>query len=115
MSKKINFQVQEGDSFFSDEIAVIHNALKFYLDFKNTTPRVDIRFNDHQPMVLKHNVVIMDPYTAKELCTILSENIQNFEAKFGPIDKPEAQKKAEDIAKDQKPSVSMSDRPSYFG
>lgn len=119
MGKKINFNIDDGELFFSDEVAVVHTPLKLYLDFKNTSPRVDIRYKDHQPMVLKHNVVVMDLQMAKELLKVLAENIANYESKFGVIEKTQAQIKAEEMAKNQKdavkPNVSMPDKPSYFG
>ena len=50
--KKVNFNIVEGDVFLSDEVAVIHNAMRLFLDFKNISPRVDVRSMDHQPMVM---------------------------------------------------------------
>ena len=114
--KKINFNINDGGLFYSDEVAVVHNPLKFFLDFKNTSPRVDMRSSDHQPMVMQHNVVMMDPYTAKSFLEVLQENIGKYEAQFGPIEMTSAQKKAEEKAKKKMEMVTTEDkRPSYFG
>ena len=60
----------------------------------------------------------MDVFAAKELHRALGENLKNFEDKYGPIEKPDAQVKAEELAKQHKeqgPSVTVPERPSYFG
>ncbi len=118
--KKINFDIDNGDVFYCDEIGVIHTPLKVFLDFKNTTPRVDVRNNQFQPLVTKHNVIVMDPYLAKELIAVLSENLKNYEKKFGKISKPEslekAQKEAKKLAnKSSKANTTRNVSPVYFG
>ena len=62
---KVKFDIENGQNFFADEIGVIHNPLRIILDFRSITPRVDIRSQEYQTLVLRHNVVLMDPYTAK--------------------------------------------------
>jgi hypothetical protein len=111
--KKIKFDIDNGQSFFADEAGVIHNPLKIILDFRSITPRVDVRNNEYQPLVLRHNVIVMDPYTAKSLSDMLQENIKNYEKQFGKIEKPAGLKKAEKEAK--KDSKKDPDAPGYFG
>ncbi|PIN70714.1 hypothetical protein COV93_00450 [Candidatus Woesearchaeota archaeon CG11_big_fil_rev_8_21_14_0_20_43_8] len=119
--RKLNFNITDGSLFFADEVAVIHNLAKLFVDFKNTSPRVDIRYNEFQPMVLEHNVIMMDLWTAKQLHKSLGENIGNYEKSFGKIKMPEPIKKSEKMAKDAqkiackpKPVKTISP-PSYFG
>lgn len=110
-TKKVKFDIENGQSIFADEIGVIHNPLKFILDFRSITPRVDVRNQEYQTLVLRHSVVVMDPYTAKNLSTILKNNIKNYEKQFGKITEPEALK---NLAK-QKTKTKKSESPNYFG
>ncbi|MFH2021385.1 MAG: DUF3467 domain-containing protein [archaeon] len=112
--KKLKFDIDNGQSFFADEAGVIHNPLRFILDFRSITPRVDVRNNEYQPIVLKHNVILMDPYMAKNIVEMLQENIKNYEKQFGKIEKPAALKKIERKAK-KNPSEKKADAPGYFG
>ena len=117
--KKINFDVKNGEAFYTDEISVVHNPMKIFLDFKCTTPRVDIRNNQYQPLVQEHNLVIMDPYLAKQLLSTLQENISNYESTFGTIERPKqmqvAKEKAEETEKKQTETSTGEMHPSYFG
>lgn len=117
MEKKINVDIDNGTVFFADEVAIIHNPTKFIVDFKSITPRVDLRSKDFQPVVLKHNVVMMDPFTMKSFLEALSNNVQNYEKKFGKITEPKELKKMRSLAgrgKKKQKADSM-DVPSYFG
>jgi len=111
--KEIKFEIENGPTFYADEVGIIHNPVKFILDYKNITPRVDIRNNEFQPIVIKHSVVVMDPWTAKNLSTALAENISAYEKKFGKIKRPESIKIAEKYHK--KESKTPKDMPAYFG
>ena len=118
--KKINFDVNNGKVFYSDEISVIHNPMKVFLDFKCTTPRVDVRNNQFQPLVLEHNLIILDPFLAKQLLSILRDNLDNYEKQFGPIKQPEqlekAKKEAQKHIKDANTTKSTKEmHPNYFG
>ena len=116
MDKKVKFDIENGTSFFADEVGVIHNPLKIIMDFRSITPRVDVRNQEYQTLVLRHNVVVMDPFTAKSFSDILLENIKNYEKQFGKISQPKQlkkmqQQKKDGVAKTKSPSPS----PSYFG
>ncbi len=110
---KVKFEIDNGQVFFADETGVVHNPLRIILDFRSVTPRIDIRNNEFQPLVLKHNVVMMDPYTAKSFMDILKQNIANYEKQFGKITKPEPLRKLE---KKPKKEESMPEKaPAYMG
>ena len=111
--KKVKFEIDNGREFFADEAGVIHNPLRIILDFRSVTPRVDMRNQEYQPIVLRHNVVMMDPYTAKTFSEILQKNIKNYEKQFGKIDKPAALKKLDKKKKAKKKG--KKETPSYFG
>ncbi len=112
--KKVKFDIDNGREFFADEAGVIHNPLKIILDFRSITPRIDIRNQEFQPIVLRHNVVIMDPFTAKTFLDLLKKNLANYEKQFGKIKKPYQLKKSE--KKGKKKAKGKSDKaPTYFG
>jgi len=111
--KEIKFDIENGPVFHTDEVSIIHNPLKIILDFKNITPRVDIRNNEFQPIVIKHSVVVMDTWTAKNFSEALMENISMYEKKFGEIKKPKVIELAEKNAK--KKGIQKKEMPAYFG
>lgn len=112
--KNINIDIINGKSFFTDEIAVIHSPVKFVFDFKNTTPRVDPRTVHFTPMVLEHNVVIMDLHTAKAFLKIFKDSINKYEKQFGKIKEPKALKEVKKQAEAMVISA-KEETPSYFG
>jgi len=93
--KKINFSINEGDSFFSHELSVVFNPTQFILDFKNVTPRMDVRSKDGTVINIKHNVVLVDPYHAKRIIEALSSVVAKYEQDYGKIEKPKALAKLE--------------------
>jgi len=113
-NKKVKFDIVNGRSFFADEVGVIHNPLKIIFDFRSITPRVDIRNNEYQTLVLEHNVITMDPFVAKKMLDLLKNNIKNFEKEFGKIEQPESIKKLEAESKTNK-TKSVKHSPTYFG
>lgn len=108
--KQINVDIDNGDVFFSDEIGVMHNPTKFIIDFKSITPRIDVRNKDFQPLVIKHNVIMMDPFTAKNFLEAFKKNFESYEKKFGKIKIPKGYSKVKKSRKKTKIEV-----PSYFG
>ncbi len=109
----IRVNVNDGGEFLADEVSISHSPIRFILDFKNITPRLDM--GDTTPrMVLRHNVMIVDPYFAVDLLHVLKENIEKYESRYGPIKKPDVLLKAEKQAakEGKKASVKTQD---YFG
>ena len=111
--RNVKFEIDDGTTFYADEVGIIHNPIKLILDFKNITPRVDVRNNEYQPIVIKHNAVVMDLWTGKVFLEGLRENLENYERKFGKIEAPQAIKKAEEEMR--KDSRGKRDMPSYLG
>ena len=111
--KQAKFDIDNGNVFFSDEIGVMHNPVKFIIDFKNTTPRTDVRNKEFQPAVIKHNVIMMDSFTAKSFLDALKKNIENYEKTFGKITEPKELTKAKKQMR--KKTTTKSESPSYFG
>ncbi len=116
--KQVSFAINDGESFFADEVSITNNPIKFIFDFKNNTPRIDIRSQETLPIVIKHSVVVMDMYLAKVFSKLLNEHIQKYEQEFGEIHKPDAIAKVEQMLKENKKSPvtsTVDDHPTYFG
>lgn len=115
-NKNINVTVNEGESFFAHEVSVNFNPTQFTVDFKNITPRVDMRSKDAPNLVLKHNVVMLEPWHAKLVVEMLDRMLKKYEEQFGKIQKPDAIKKFEkERKKEQKDAQKSVDTPNYFG
>ena len=116
MEKNVNISVDEGDAFFCHELSVNFNPMQFILDFKSVTPRVDLRSKSSPVINIKHNVVMVDPYHAKNMLTLLTKVIGDYEKEFGEIKKPKAieiaEKKMKTKVDDDKKTISA---PTYFG
>jgi hypothetical protein len=111
-SKPFTFSIDDGPTFFADEISIMNNEHKFFLDFKNQSPRIDVRANEALPLAIKHSAVILDPGLAKVFSNMLSEHVRKFEEEHGTIPEPKVTtnnpaKQASTRAKDE--------RPEYFG
>jgi hypothetical protein len=110
--KNINMSINEGDSFYAHELSVNFNPMQFILDFKNITPRIDARSQEGMVINLKHNVIMIDPYHAKEISKLLGQMLERYEKEFGKIEKPKALSKAEKKGSKNK---DVDDSPTYFG
>ena len=86
--QKINLNINDGDVFYAHELSINFNPLQFVFDFKSVTPRVDPRSKDRASIVLKHNVVLVDPFHAKRVHELLGNVIKKYEKEFGKIQKP---------------------------
>lgn len=116
MSQKMNVTIDDGNVFFAHELSINYNPLQFTLDFKNITPRVDVRNKDAPSVHIKHDVVMMDPYHLKLMLELMTKVVKDYEKKFGKIKKPKAlekmQKATEKKGKAEEKTVKA---PSYFG
>ncbi|MGV8172522.1 MAG: DUF3467 domain-containing protein [Candidatus Woesearchaeota archaeon] len=112
--EKINFVINDGDSFYANEISITFGPAQFSLDYKNISPRVDMRTQDGtKTFALKHNVIIIDPYQVKNFINILNDAVNRYEKEFGTIEIPKQLKIAEKRFKlENKPNKQV---PSYFG
>ena len=114
--KNLNFSVENGDDFFAHETSINFNPNQFILDFKSVTPRVDVRDKDNPTIVIKHNVVMIEPYHAKKISELLINVVQKYEKEFGKIEKTKAMKILEKKSKKQSRDMrSVQDTPAYFG
>jgi hypothetical protein len=111
--KNLSFQIQDGKSFFADEISITNSPTRIIMDFKVTTPRIDVRSQQGQvPLVIEHNTIHMDTHLAKRLHELLGEHLTKFEEKHGEIIEPEALTKARDKHEEEITDVK---KPGYFG
>lgn len=115
--KKYNINVSDGMDFFSNEASINFNPTQFILDFKSITPRVDMRAREGPVLSIKHNVILIDPYHAKNLHKLLGDVIKKYEKTYVKIKKPEALAKAEKNANKQAKddSVKAKSVPNYLG
>lgn len=115
--EKINLNISDGEAFFAHELSINFNPMQFIFDFKNITPRIDPRSKSRASISLKHNVIMVDPYHAKNVLSLLEKTIKKYEKEFGAIKKPQALKMLEKKKKnreveDPKNKIQI---PSYFG
>ena len=108
--KPFSFSIDEGPTFFADEISITNNEHKFFLDFKNQSPRIDVRANEALPIAIKHSSIILDPALAKIFSKLLMDHVKKFEEDHGAIPEPKH-------AQPLKPFITKTkdDRPGYFG
>lgn len=117
MEEKINLNVADGDAFFAHQASINFNPAMFFLDFKNITPRIDERSQSRATIVLKHNVVMMEPYHALLFRNLFDRVIKDYEKEFGKIQKPAALKEIEKKHKKKKKreKEAVTDIPNYLG
>ncbi|MBI2133461.1 DUF3467 domain-containing protein [Candidatus Woesearchaeota archaeon] len=108
--QNVRVDVVNGNDFFADEVSVSHSPMRFVIDFKSMTPRMDLPGNPPR-MVVKHNVILLDPYFAKDVLNVLKDNISKYEKKFGEIKMPENLAKHE-VSAGKKSKAAKQD---YFG
>jgi hypothetical protein len=119
--QQINLSISDGDSFFAHQASINFNPTTVHLDFKNVTPRVDER-GPNPTLVLKHNLVCLEPYHALMFSQLLNKVIKDYETQFGKIEKPKALKNLEKKMKNKSKKDVLTtnksksiDVPSYFG
>jgi len=114
--KKLSMNVQDGDAFFAHETSVNYSPNQFILDFKSVTPRIDPRAGPDPVIVLKHNLVLIDPMHAKKLAEFLNNVVVKYEKDFGKIDKSQALIKHEKrLKRKSKTKEKIEATPEYFG
>ena len=116
---QLNLRIRDGEQFYSNESSINFNPNEITLDFKCITHTHDL--GDRRGLVLKHNLVILNPFHAKNFLEMFSKVLKDYESKFGEIKKSEPMKKAEKIVKkEQKKTTEKKDnkeeeQDSYFG
>ena len=114
-NRKVNLSVNEGMEFFAHELSINFNPLQFIFDFKTVTPRVDMRSKENANLLVRHNVVLSDPYHAKKMHKLLGEVLEKYEEQFGKIEKPKALKRYEKNNKKKKTTENKITAPNYMG
>ncbi len=113
--KPINIQIKDGAPFFAHEMSCNFTPSQLTLDFKCITPRTDPRAKTPS-FLLEHNVVMVEPYHAKMIYTVLGTVLKKYEDAFGKIKKPKAVEKAEKKQKkDAEAGGDKTKTPHYFG
>jgi hypothetical protein len=111
----ISININDGEPFFSHEMTINFTPTQFTLDFKCITPRTDPR-SKKPSFLLKHNVVMVEPWHAKAILNVLANVIKKYEDEYGPIKKPKAIEVAEKKQKKaMKAQQSQTETPSYLG
>ncbi len=114
--EQINVNIVDGEPFFAHEVTVNFTPTQLTMDFKCITPRSDPR-SKKPSFLLKHNVIMLDPWHAKSMLSVLSSVVQKYEQEFGKIQKPKALEKAEKKQKElvKKAGEQHPDIPTYMG
>lgn len=110
--KKLNLTVDEGIEFFAHELSINFNPTQFVFDFKSVTPRIDFRSNEQNNVKVRHNVILVDPFHAKMMLPLLQKVVEDYEKRFGEIEKPKAMEAWE---KEPKPEQTSEAKMNYFG
>lgn len=114
--KQINLNINDGDSFFANEISINFNLTYLFIDFKNISPRIDARAQNGATFSLKHNVIILEPYVFKQTVALMNEILQRYEKEFGRIEKSKILERFEKKQKsDAKSSPKVGSIPAYLG
>ena len=87
--------VMDGGDFYAHEATLNFTPLQIVLDFKSVTPRTDPRGKGKPSFVLRHNVILLDPWHAKKVSEVFNNVIKKYEEEFGEIKKPKSLEKAE--------------------
>jgi hypothetical protein len=113
--EQINISIIDGEPFFAHEMSTNFTPTQFTLDFKCITPRVDPR-SKKPSFLLKHNVVMVEPYHAKMILAVMNSVIKKYEEEYGAIKKPKAVESAEKKQKKAiKAAETETETPSYLG
>jgi len=105
MNEKRNINMildNSNPGFFSDGVSILNRQDKFFLDFRQNTPRIDLLGEKQQQTnVVKHSTIVIDPIMAKALLNILQDSIKNYEKQHGKLQAPKLQKvKEPEVVKD---------------
>ncbi|MFH1630630.1 MAG: DUF3467 domain-containing protein [Candidatus Aenigmatarchaeota archaeon] len=114
--RKINVNIDHGETFFVNSISIINDPSKFFIDFRQTTPRTDhLDGKEQVSIVIKHRTVGMDPVLAKDFLRILKENVEGYEKQFGEIKMPKPPKNVGKQKKNVSSKTTSTDHQRYIG
>ena len=116
--QQINLNIVEGDPFFAHEVSMNFTPTQITLDFKCITPRTDPR-GQAPSFLLKHNVVMLEPWHARMMLDVLSNVLKKYEDDFSKISQQKSiqkvAKKQKKASKKKKSSTKTTGAPSYLG
>ena len=110
----VNINVIDGDAFFANEVSINFTPTQLALDFKCVTPRIDPRGKGKPTFLLRHNVVMMEPWHAKSFLEIMQDVMKKYEQEYGKVKKPDALVQAEKKQKNAKKEPKEA-TPDYMG
>ena len=112
----LNININDGEAFFAHELSINFNPTQMFLDFKCITPRVDPRSKDHPTIHIKHNVISLDLFHAKQVYELLGKVLGKYEKEFGIIEIPKPLELAQSKQQEQQKSEDVTKQaPTYFG
>ena len=92
MAEKQNINVNidhSNHAFFADGISLFNRSDKFFVDFRQTSPRIDvIGDKQHHTHAVKHSTIALDPMMGKALLELLKDSVSKYEKQFGKIKVP---------------------------
>lgn len=116
MKDTVNLHIVDGEPFYAHEASINFTPTQFTMDFKCITPRTDQRSKNTASFLLKHNVIMLDPWHVKQLHAVLANILKKYEDEFGAIKKPKALEKAEKKHKTQQAQQGeKTETPTYLG
>jgi hypothetical protein len=109
MDQQFGLTLKDNNLFFADEVFMSSQPGKFFLDFKNISPRSDLPKQIRT--CVEHTAVRLDPYLAKNFWEKFGNLIKDYEKKYGKIKRPKeyelADKPSMKGAKPQEEKVKM--------
>ncbi|MFH1850247.1 MAG: DUF3467 domain-containing protein [archaeon] len=90
---KLNINLDLGRKFGANELTIAHNDTEFIIDFKAIAPRfTQVPVNESEMKTeaivkIEHQPIGINPFLAKEMVRILSEDIKRYEKQYGEIAK----------------------------
>ena len=78
--------------FYTDNISILHNENQVIIDFKQTTPRMDVVHGEQKiSFITNHNTIMMNPKLAKSTLQVLKDSLEKYEKEFGEVKIPKKQ------------------------
>src|SRR3989338_7260174 len=97
--QNINLNLDHSNAaFFSDGISLFNRKDKFFIDFRQTSPRIDmVGEKQHYSHAVKHSTIVLDPVMAKALFQLLKDSMGKYEKQFGKINVPKQKKTEKEV------------------
>jgi hypothetical protein len=86
MDQQFGLTLKDSNLFFAEEVFMSSQPGKFFLDFKNVSPRSDLPKQIRT--CVEHSVVRLDPFLAKNFWEKFGNLLKDYEKKYGKIKRP---------------------------